>query len=79
MIKVPNTVPDRVLSFVREKDGNKVFTVINFSPETRQVRFEESLHHGRYTEYFSNSEVVFPQAEGVTLPPWSYRVYTRGP
>ena len=56
-----------------------MFTVINFSPETRQVRFEESLHHGRYTEYFSGSEVVFPQPDGLTLPPWSYRVYTHGP
>jgi hypothetical protein len=79
MIKVPNTAPDRLLSFVREKGGNKVFTVINFSPETLQVRFEESLHHGRYTEYFSNSEVVFPQAESMTLAPWSYQVYTLWP
>jgi glycosidase len=79
MIKVPNSVPARVLSFVREKDGNKVFTVINFSAETQKVLFEESLHHGRYTEYFSGASVVFPQAQGVILPPWSYRVYTRGP
>jgi len=79
MIKVPNTVPAYVLSFIREKDGNKVFTVINFSAKEQKVRFEESLHHGKYTEFFSGADSVFPQSKEMTLAPWSYRVYTHSP
>ena len=78
MIKVPNSVPARVLSFVREKDGSKVFTVINFSAEIQQVRFEESLHHGSYTEYFSGTKAVYPQTRALELGPWHYRVYVSG-
>ncbi len=41
MIRVPNSAPAEVLSFVRRNDRDKVFAVFNFSKETRTVRFEE--------------------------------------
>jgi glycosidase len=75
MIKVQNNVPDVVLSFVRQNAHNKVFTVINFSPKTQNVRFDEALHHGEYTEFFSGTKTQFPQTQPLQLPAWSYRVY----
>lgn len=75
MIKVPNSAPDVVLSFVRQSARNKVFTVINFSPKAQNVRFDEALHHGEYKEFFSGTQTRFPLAKELPLPAWSYRVY----
>lgn len=50
MIRVPNTDPSRVLSFVRRDTGSAVFAVFNFSPEARTVSFADSLHHGPWQE-----------------------------
>lgn len=76
MQKVPNNAEQQVLSFVREKDGNKIFAVFNLSGKTQNVVFKESLHHGDYTEYFSATKAIFPQTLALELAPWSYRVYT---
>ncbi len=77
MIRVWNSVPDRVLSFVRGNDKDTVFAVINFSGETQSVAFDEALHFGTYREYFSGRAVAIDGAWQVTLEPWSYRVYVR--
>ena len=56
MIHVPNSVPDRVFSFVRQNEQDKVFTVINFSENYHQVIFYEKLFHGVYTDYISGQQ-----------------------
>lgn len=77
MIPVVNSAPSKVLSFVRFGDEDGVFAVINFSPEAQTVTFPQSLHHGRYTEYFSGAEAHFDADSKLVLEPWSYRIYVR--
>ncbi|MBB5519708.1 alpha-amylase family glycosyl hydrolase [Amphiplicatus metriothermophilus] len=77
MIPVVNDAPSKVLSFVRFKDSAGVFAVFNFSPEPRTARFEESLHHGAYMNYFSGEEIVFDGKTALTLEPWGYRVFVK--
>jgi hypothetical protein len=75
MVRTWNSVPDKILSFVRSNDQDKVFTVINFSAEPQTVTFTGELHHDAYREYFSGDEVEFDPASELRLSPWSYKVY----
>jgi len=77
MIHVPNSAPERVFSFVRQNDRNKVFAVFNFSSEPQTVTFRETLCHGTYTEYFNAVRVEFSDNNSLALKPWDYRIYIR--
>ena len=75
MVKVPNSAPAKVLSFVRQNDNDKVLAVINLSDEDQTLEFEGSLHYGQYTEYFSKEDATFDENSILKIAPWSYRVY----
>jgi hypothetical protein len=85
MIRVVNNVPLKVFSFVRshrpgvlrENENDKVFAVFNFSDQPQTVKFRESLHHGKYTEYFSGDSVEFSDSTSLELKPWAYRVFVK--
>jgi hypothetical protein len=66
-----------VFSFVRQNDRNKVFAVFNFSAEPRTVTFEDSLYHGRYSDFASGEEQTLDADLVLEMPAWSYRVFTR--
>lgn len=76
MIKVPNSARTKVLSFVRENGEGKVFAVLNFSDQTHEVSFRESLYHGRYLEYFSREETELNSNAQLVIEPWGYRIFT---
>jgi hypothetical protein len=77
MIQVPNSAPNQVLSFVRQNDKDKVFAVINFSAKPQTVTFQESLYHGKYTEYFTNQPAELDASTKLTLKPWGYQVFVK--
>ncbi len=77
MVKVPNDVETKVLSFVRENDREKVFAVLNFSDQRQTVTFGDGPHHGTYTEYFTGSAATFGEGTRLELEPWGYRVFVR--
>jgi glycosidase len=77
MIRVWNDAPERVFSFVRQNADDKVFAVFNFSAEMQSVRFEESLHHGGYTDAFSGEDVEVGSDWALNLEPWAYRILIR--
>lgn len=78
MVQVVNTDPDKVFSFVRANEKDKVFVVLNFSAEPRPVKFTDGPYAGRYTEFFTGEKVDFAEgATELTLPAWGYRIYVR--
>lgn len=77
MVRVPNSAPAQVFSFVRQNARDKVFVVINFSAQEQTVTLRDGLHHGAYREYFSGEMVPFDVDTVLTLPAWAYRVYVR--
>ena len=77
MIKVPNSVEAKVLSFVRRNEHEKIFVVLNLSPEPQTVSFGESLYHGAYTDYFSGESVELGASLRLVLEPWEYRVFVQ--
>lgn len=77
MINVFNSVPDQVLSFVRQNQADKVFAVINFSARPQVVTFHEALYHGVYRDYFKGESVELNSETQLALEPWEYRVYVK--
>jgi hypothetical protein len=77
MIPVVSSAPGKVLSFTRFDDQGGVFAVFNLSSEPQTVSFRDSLHHGRYTEYFTQSPATFSSDSTLDLPAWSYRVFRK--
>lgn len=77
MIAVPNSVPNKVFSFVRRNDTNKVFAVINFSAQPQTVTFKESLYQGKYTDYFAGQPIELDPSTKLTLKPWGYQVFVQ--
>ncbi len=77
MIDVPNDQPDKVLSFVRRNDTDRVFAVFNFSPQALTVRFRPTLHHGDYRDFASAQKVHVDASTALEMAPWSYRVFTQ--
>jgi glycosidase len=77
MINVPNTVPHRVLSFVRHNERDKVFAVFNFSNTAQTVTFDETLYHGTYTELFAKEPAELLGSTQLALEPWAYRVFVK--
>ena len=79
MIDAVNDAPDKVLSFVRDKDGDRVLGVFNLSAGARRVRFLDRLPEGRYTDFASGAPVTIDGATVLDMPAWSYRILLRTP
>jgi hypothetical protein len=77
MINVPNTLPHKVLSFVRYNEADKVFAVFNFSNASQTITFAETLYHGKYTDFFSKETVELVDSTQLTLDPWAYRIFVK--
>ena len=77
MVRVPNSAPSVVLSFVRRNDRETLFAVFNFSPAAQAVKFEEALFPGKYTDVFTGAAVELGATSELSLSPWSYRVFAK--
>ena len=77
MIDVPNTAPDKVLSFVRANEHDKVFAVFNFSGSPVRVGFADALFTGRYDEFATGRATALAEGARLELPAWGYRVFVQ--
>jgi glycosidase len=77
MVHVPNDVPEKVLSFVRQNEQDKVFAAFNFSDQPQRVHFEQHLYHGEYVTLFGEDRVNLTEDLYLTLEPWGYQVFVR--
>ncbi len=77
MIRVPNDSMDKVISFVRQNDKDKVFAAFNFSDEAQTISFEETLYHGEYTNFSSGNRETLDADSRLNIEAWGYTVYVR--
>jgi len=75
MHRVYNDQNDKVFSFVREKNDDKVFVVLNLSDSHVDASMSGIAFHGKYTELFSGVEFEFSEESMFSLEPWAYSVY----
>lgn len=75
MIRVWNDNPDRVFSFVRQNENNKVLVVMNMSDKAEQVVLTDNLHKGNYRDFSNGKQVNFSGDTAFKLKPWEYRIF----
>ena len=78
MLQVVTNDLDHILAFVREKDGNRVLALFNFSAQPRTVRFADTLPNGRYTDFKTGAGFEISSGTTVQMAPWSNRVLVAG-
>jgi glycosidase len=78
MIKVPNNHEMSIFSFVRQNEKDKVFAVMNFSDEVKEVKFHESLYQGNYTGFFSDQAFSLDEDFTLKIEPWGFRIFVQG-
>lgn len=74
MVRIMNDRMDQVISFVREKNGDKVLTFINLSKEKLIVQFDTSFDTGIYQNLFTEQLKTVSETLIVTMEPWAYIV-----
>ena len=77
MVQVVNSEGSKVFSFVRENSKDKIFAVLNFSPEPRTFKLTDGPYVGRYTEFFSGEKVSIAEGAELKLAPWAYHVFVK--
>jgi 1,4-alpha-glucan branching enzyme len=78
MVRVNTDADLQVFSFVREKDDNKVFVILNLSFDERTVRLRDTeTVSGNFAELFTGQQVNVDADFSVEMTPWSYLVYYR--
>ncbi|MBH1960342.1 MAG: alpha-glucosidase C-terminal domain-containing protein [Flavobacteriia bacterium] len=77
MVRIMNDKMDQIISFVREKNGDKVITLINLSREKVQVNFDTSYDAGTYINLFNGKPQQISKKMTLTMEPWEYLVLHR--
>lgn len=72
MVRIVNDKPTSVVSFSREKNGNKVISLINFSAKAIKVKLQGKNHTGNYKEAFTGNSYALKGDDLVDLPAWGY-------
>ncbi|WP_181304618.1 alpha-amylase family glycosyl hydrolase [Rufibacter sp. XAAS-G3-1] len=74
MVRIHNDKPEQVISFYREKNGDKVIPILNFSSQPVKVKLNSKLQAGRYKELFTGNSYQLKGEDVLTLAPWKYLV-----
>lgn len=66
-----------IFSFIREKDADQVFVVLNLSDKTQEFTLEGNRYEGTYTDVFSGEVTAFSVDTNLRMEPWSYLVFEK--
>lgn len=77
MIRIRNDKMNQVVSFVREKDGDKVITIVNLSARAAETHFETQYDIGTYRELFTGKNYTLSGNDSFRIAPWSYMVLVK--
>jgi len=77
MIRIFNDKPNQVISFSREKNGDKIIALFNFSDAPVKTILQSDYDAGNYTNVINDSSVVITAKQSVTLGAWKYLVLNK--
>ncbi|MCB2218843.1 MAG: alpha-glucosidase C-terminal domain-containing protein [Bacteroidetes bacterium] len=72
MIRINNDKPNQVISFSREKNGDKVIAIFNFSDQEVCTKLQSNCHIGVYSDTFTGIPKELYGDDLITLRPWGY-------
>jgi len=75
--KISNDSEDKIYSFGREKDGDRVIVILNLSKERTTVTLQPgATFAGAYANVFGSSTLQVTKEMILTLKPWEYTVFS---
>jgi cyclomaltodextrinase len=74
MEKINSDAPNHIIAFAREKNGDKIIAVFNFSKQAVQTKLQSKYHTGNYKNIFTNEALELKGDDAFTLNPWSFVV-----
>jgi glycosidase len=77
MVEIKTNKDNKVFSFYREKDGNRVVVFLNLSKDNVSVKPYLKNLEGEYTDYFTGQKTTLPFNDLLKLGPWSYQVLVK--
>jgi len=77
MVRISNDKMEQVISFSREKNSDKVITIINFSNKPVSVTLDAKYDAGIYTELFTGKKTALKGVDKMMLPAWGYWVLVK--
>jgi cyclomaltodextrinase len=77
MIRIFSDKQDQVISFSREKNGDRVIDIINYSGKSVTVKLNSKYQKGNYKELFTNTDYEIKGDDVVRLDPWKYLILVK--
>ena len=77
MVRIKNDKMKQVISFVREKNTDKVITIVNLSSEPVSTNLATQYDKGNYQELFTGKNYSLTGNDIFDLAPWSYVVLVK--
>lgn len=77
MERIFNDKPNQIISFAREKNGDKVIPIINLSKENVKVKLNSKYQKGSYTDWFTNIKFELKGDDEIELKPWGYLILVK--
>jgi len=74
MVEITKGQNPNVFAFSREKDGDKVFVLLNLSAEKQIFKIDREMFAGTYSDVFSGEQVTVANQQEFELLPWKYIV-----
>lgn len=75
MVQVVNSEPGSVFSFVREKDGNRIFALFNFSSEKKSCKILDGPVQGTYRWWQGGEPTPLEIGQERSLEPWGFEIW----
>lgn len=77
VVKIPNNAVDKIYSFGREKEGDRVVVILNLSKDRTTVTLTPGDRFaGAYANVFARSTLQVTKEMTLTLKPWEYIVFS---
>jgi len=74
LVKIETDKNEDVYAFTREKNGDKVLVMLNFSGEAQKIKLQGENVNGSYTNIFSKSDLDLQNGMETVMQPWEYIV-----
>lgn len=76
-IKFISTEDDKeILSFIRNRNNEKVFAVFNLSSNRKSIKISSKLIKGNYFDFSSGQKITIDNNYQITLKPWSFKIFS---
>lgn len=74
--KLATTDDENIYAFAREKNGDKVITIINMSKSAKEIDIDLGKFAGGYSNVFEEGSLTLPSKMTLKMAPWEYLVFS---